>query len=117
MRRRWVYRDGIAYEIGEQVSERTGPDVMPDIAAYRSMIDGRMITSRSQHREHLRDHGCFEIGNETAQALRQYQNIPDVAPQQRHDLIAAQVNAMRDSELKRAIKRDVDRIKWNSRTD
>ncbi len=41
------------------------PMVMPDIQPYKSMINGQMITSRSQHRTHLRDHGCIEVGNET----------------------------------------------------
>ena len=40
------------------------PMVMPDIDPYRSVIDGSLITSRSRHREHLRDHGCIEVGNE-----------------------------------------------------
>jgi hypothetical protein len=38
--------------------------VMPDIQPYQSMIDGSMIQSRSRHREHLKDHGCIEVGNE-----------------------------------------------------
>ena len=38
---------------------------MPDIQPYKSMIDGSEITSRSRHKEHLRDHNCIEIGNET----------------------------------------------------
>ena len=38
--------------------------VMVDIQPYKSMIDGRMITSRSEHRAHLAAHGCVEIGNE-----------------------------------------------------
>jgi hypothetical protein len=46
-------------------SENVAPLVMPDIAPYQSMIDGREITSRSVHRAHLRQHGCIEIGNET----------------------------------------------------
>lgn len=41
------------------------PMVMSDIQPYQSMIDGKMITSRSIHREHLRKNGCIEIGNET----------------------------------------------------
>lgn len=45
--------------------ENSAPLVMPDIQPYRSQIDGSMITSRSQHRSHLRQHGCIEIGNET----------------------------------------------------
>lgn len=38
--------------------------VMPDIQPYTSVIDGSTITSRSRHREHLRAHGCIEVGNE-----------------------------------------------------
>lgn len=44
--------------------EINAPMVMPDIQPYRSMIDGTMITSRSEHRSHLRQHGCVEVGNE-----------------------------------------------------
>jgi hypothetical protein len=40
------------------------PMVAADIQPYRSMCDGSMITSRSQHREHLRRHGVVEVGNE-----------------------------------------------------
>lgn len=40
--------------------------VMPDIQEYRSMVDGSIITSRSRHREHLRQHGCVEIGNDSS---------------------------------------------------
>jgi hypothetical protein len=39
---------------------------MPDIQPYKSMIDGREITSRSRHREHLRQHGCVEVGNDSS---------------------------------------------------
>ena len=40
--------------------------LMPDIKPYRSQIDGSMITSRSQHREHLRQHNCVEVGNDSS---------------------------------------------------
>lgn len=40
------------------------PMVATDIQPYRSMIDGSWITSRSQHRDHLRAHGCREVGND-----------------------------------------------------
>lgn len=44
------------------------PMVAADIQPYRSMCDGSMITSRSQHRSHLRQHGVIEIGNEKIKA-------------------------------------------------
>ena len=40
------------------------PLVHGDIQPYISQIDGREITSRSKHREHLKAHGCIEVGNE-----------------------------------------------------
>ena len=66
MRKSFVQIDGVLYEKGTQ-PERTpsGHMVMKDIAPYRSMVDGSLITSRSKHREHLRAHNCIEIGNET----------------------------------------------------
>jgi hypothetical protein len=39
-------------------------NVMPDIDGYQSQVTGEWIGSRSRHREHLRDHGMIEIGNE-----------------------------------------------------
>ena len=41
------------------------PMVMNDIQGYRSMQTGEWIGSRSQHREHLKQHRLVEIGNET----------------------------------------------------
>lgn len=71
MRRRFIYdraTDSMV-EVGpEYVPEtgRTSYQVMPDIQPYKSMIDGRVITSRSHHREHLRSHGCVEVGNDSS---------------------------------------------------
>lgn len=49
-----------------QTPENMGPLIMHDIKPYKSMIDGTEITSRSRHREHLRDHGCVEVGNDSS---------------------------------------------------
>ena len=114
MRRSWVYIDGIAYEKGTEPRSE-GPMVMPDIKPYKSMKTGEMITSRSQHREHLKQHGLVELGNEPLKYLNKpYEGIPDVNPQGRKELIRAQVNEMSHKDFKQAIKRDVDRVKWNS---
>ena len=40
--------------------------VIPDIKPYRSMIDGSLITSRSVHRSHLKQHNCIEVGNDSS---------------------------------------------------
>lgn len=38
--------------------------VMGDIQPYKSMATGEMIMGRRQHREHLKQHRLYEIGNE-----------------------------------------------------
>lgn len=64
-RHRWVYIDGEAVSANEtSPSDPVAPLVMPDIDGYQSMVDGSWISSRSRHREHLRQHNVIEIGNE-----------------------------------------------------
>ena len=63
---KWIQINHELIEVDETyVPEVMGPFIMPDIQPYRSQIDGSMITSRSQHRLHLKANGCIEIGNET----------------------------------------------------
>ena len=114
-KRSYIQIDGVLYEKGtEPLSD--AHHVMPDIQPYRSMVDGSMITSRSQHREHLRRHGCVEVGDQALPIANQaFKNSADVAPQHRREIIRAQVDAMRHDEFRRALKRDIDRVKWNSR--
>ena len=114
MRKSYVQIDGVLYEKGTEPRPE-GPMVMPDIQPYKSMKTGEMITSRSQHREHLRQHNLVELGNEPLKWLNKpYEGIPDVNPQGRKELIRAQVNEMTEKQFRQAIKRDVDRVKWNS---
>ena len=65
MKKTYIYVNGELVEKGSKEHyDSLGPMVMPDIQPYKSMIDGSMITSRSVHRDHLRQHNCIEIGNE-----------------------------------------------------
>lgn len=69
MTRRFIQRDGKLYEIGKDFMPEPrsiAPEIMPDITPYKSMLDGSAITSRSHHREHLRQHGCIEVGNDSS---------------------------------------------------
>lgn len=51
---------------GAKMSRKVcAPNVIADIQPYRSMIDGRMIESRVEHRKHLKEHGCTEVGTDT----------------------------------------------------
>lgn len=56
-----VYYDADYYD-----AQDSGLHVIPDIQPYKSMIDGSMITSRSVHRAHLKQHGCVEVGNDSS---------------------------------------------------
>ncbi len=67
--RRFVQRDGKLYEVGKDFipePRSAAPMIAPDIQPYKSMVDGSLITSRSHHREHLRQHGCIEVGNDSS---------------------------------------------------
>ena len=78
MRRRFVQIDGELLEVAlDWTPEPTAPyQIMPYIKPYTSMIDGSLITSRSRHREHLRDHGCIEVGNDSSVMNARPQPIP-----------------------------------------
>jgi hypothetical protein len=68
MRRRYIQIDGVLHEVALDYvpPPRESAHVMGDIKPYRSQIDGTVITSRSRHREHLKQHGCIEVGNDSA---------------------------------------------------
>lgn len=69
MRQRYI-QDPVTFKLipaEEYYSQQdvSAPMVMVDIKPYKSMVTGEMITSRSQHRSHLKQHGLIEVGNET----------------------------------------------------
>ena len=63
-RQRWVYRNGEAIPITEDVQPTPRHYIMPDLQPYQSMADGTMVEGRRQHREMLKRNNCIEIGNE-----------------------------------------------------
>ena len=109
MRKRFVQIAGVLYERGHE-PVAPGPMIIDDIKPYQSMATGEMITSRSTHRDHLKQHGCVEIGDQNMQVQR-----PTFESPARKELIRAQIDAMSHAEFKGAIRRFVERVKWNSR--
>lgn len=75
-----------------------GFQFVPDIEPYKNMIDGKMITSRSEHRELLRRHNCIEIGNEKMDTK------PVQQKSSRRELIARRLGDMSDREANRILK-------------
>ena len=68
MRQRWIYKDGEAIPVDENWTPEPIADyhVMGDIQPYQSMVTGEIITSRSRHREHLKQHRMIEVGNDSS---------------------------------------------------
>lgn len=54
-----------SWKVKQSQNRTSSAMVMGDIQPYISQIDGSIIESRSKHRNHLKSHGCIEIGNET----------------------------------------------------
>ncbi|MGN6124703.1 MAG: zinc ribbon domain-containing protein [Sphingomonas oligoaromativorans] len=66
------------------------PQVMRDITEYTSPIDGTRITTRSQHRDHMKRHGVIEMGNDKPKPHQQQSSRPWVREELR-----TQVNRMK----------------------
>lgn len=78
-------KDGVVlFDDRRDVCHGVAPMIMGDIKPYKSVIDGREITSRSRHREHLKANNCIEVGNERPKP-RQQANAPGL----KQDVIAA----------------------------
>ena len=79
MRSRYVYnpQGELIYAIERGVvtcdkrdeTDDPGYMVMPDIQPYQNMVNGGIITSRSKHREFLKQHNLVEIGNEKQKSV------------------------------------------------
>lgn len=102
MRKTYIYVDGVLVEKGTVTTKNPSPlpDIMPDIQPYQSMVTGEIITSRSKHRQHLKDHNMVEVGNDSS-LTKPYQGIPDANPQQRKELLIHQVNKFTDREWRK----------------
>ncbi len=57
-------RDFVPAEQFYRPGRGAGLQVIRDIDPYRSTVTGEAIGGRRQHRDHLRAHGCVEVGNE-----------------------------------------------------
>lgn len=66
MRRKYLWRGGRWAELDLDAPrpKPVAPMIMRDVEPYRSVITQEVIGGRRQHREHLRQHNCIEVGNE-----------------------------------------------------
>ncbi len=63
----WNGRDWVPYADRNRAGRGHGLQLVRDVDPYRSVITGETIGGRRQHRDHLRAHGCVEIGNDMPQ--------------------------------------------------
>ena len=92
-----------------------GPYIQGALKPFISMIDGKEVTSRQQYQADLKAHGFVEVGNEVDYLMKP-QKAPDVDPQHRRELIAAQIRELGYDGMKKALRRDIDFIRNNSRS-
>jgi hypothetical protein len=63
---RYDQNTGKLVEVTTRPQRKKGPHVIGDIEPYEAVgpEHGKIITSRSKHREYLRKHNLIEVGNE-----------------------------------------------------
>ena len=106
MKKIYIQIDGQLIEKSKHYSEPVAPIIMPDIQPYQSMADGSMITSRSHHREHLKQHNCIEIGNETMETK------PTLVKDTRRDVLREQVANMTHNEANKVLAKLRDDLRF-----
>ena len=109
MKKVYVQIDGELIEKSTYCADPVAPMVMPDIQPYQSMADGSMITSRSHHREHLRQHNCIEIGNESMERKE-----PQVT-NNRREILQAQLANMTHDQANRILSKARDDLRFTRR--
>lgn len=81
-----------AWQEKVNMQPREAPRVMSDIGGYISQIDGSYIDSRSKHRNHLKQHGMIELGNDVPKQQKSVE-IDRKSQEQRKRTIAEVANA------------------------
>jgi hypothetical protein len=116
MRQRYIAVGGHWVPANEAAAEKesNSPYIQGVLKPFISMIDGKEVTSLLQYRADLRAHGYVEVGNET-KYLKTRPPIPEVDPQQRRELIVAQIREMGYEGMKKALRKDIEFSRWNSR--
>lgn len=89
---------------GNKMSSLPSPMVMRDIEPYKSMITGEMITSRSVHKTHLKQHGCVEVGNDTSH-MKPKPVKHDF--RKRKQILASQLADKSDKQIKTMINNEI----------
>jgi len=81
-----------SWEAKQTQQRRIAPMVQSDIEGYISQVDGSWIDSKSKHRNHLKQHGMVEIGNDVPMKQKQ-QEVSRQSQEARKRAIAEQAYA------------------------
>jgi hypothetical protein len=108
MKRTYVYEDGEMVEKIKSKRRETLHYVQDDIKPYQSMADGSIISSRSQHRRHLKRHNCVEVGNESMETK--------VAPVKdtRREVLREQLSNMTHKQANQILGRLRDELRFSN---
>jgi len=104
MKKTYLFVNGTMVEKTRNAT--ASPLIMGDIQPYQSMVDGSMITSRSHHREHLRQHNCIEIGNEKMESK------PTQAKDNRKTVLREQLANMTHDQANRVLDKLRDDLRF-----
>lgn len=106
-RKSYIWQDGkLVEKIKAPVSRMHY--VQEDIHPYQSMINGQMITSRSQHKRHLKANRCIEVGNEKMESKpREYKS-------NRREILREQLANMTHKEANRILERVREEIRFSN---
>ncbi len=81
---------------GERGGRRSATYVISDeMSPTRHMADGKTYTSKAKFRQATRDHGCIEVGNETATMLKPRKPV-QLDRGQRRDAIRRAIHDLRN---------------------
>jgi hypothetical protein len=72
-RGRFAFRDGKWVNVSHEprpLERGAGLQIIRDIDPYRSVLTREVVGGRRQHRDHLRAHGCIELGTELPRPRR-----------------------------------------------
>ncbi len=68
----------------KQTANPASAIILKDITPYHNMVDGKLISSRSEHKAFLKQHGLIEVGNEKIRPKK-----PEPMPDIRMDMARA----------------------------
>lgn len=109
MRTTYVQINGELVEKSRYYGDQMSAMVIPDIQPYRSMIDGSMIEGRSQHRAHLKQHNCIEVGNESMESKA------PIPSDSRKEVLRAQLANMTHSQANKVLAKLREEIRFTRR--